>query len=65
MENILIPFMNQQSIEQTEELENLTLPPEDLMTYTQSSEYEEIGFLTQNLHLHNDDVSSDVISDEC
>jgi len=64
MENVLIPLMNQQPIELTEEVENLTMPPEDLLTFTQSSEFGEIGFLTQNLHSHNDDVFSDVISDE-
>jgi len=64
MENVLIPLMNQQPIELTEEVENLTMPPEDLLTFTQSSEFGEIGFLTQNFHSHNDDISSDVISDE-
>jgi len=65
MENVLIPLMNQQTIEVTEEVENLTMPPEDLLTFTQSSGSEEIVFLTQNFHSHNDDISSDVISDEC
>ena len=44
--------------------ENLTMPSEDLLTFTQSSDFGDIGFLTQNFHSHNDDISSDVISDE-
>ena len=42
--------MNQQSVGETEELENLTMPLEELTTLTQSSEFEDIGVLTQNFH---------------